>query len=244
MNIIETQNRERFKQLDALCQTVTPYLKGGLAPFDSTMLVGESSDLTVIKHLYGAIELAHPEAGHAYWLTRTWELLCWQPIYISVISIYGLQALPAFDGFAQQREDAYIMGYRFQTLDFITDEIPNLVSSAGIQLTHMFEHYRLLIDSWLRCRPGFTRQILADALLESLVKLRVARPDIDNQTLYRHAELWLSSCGLPLNNLRSYSESKDGSLRFVRRSCCLVYKTEQGQLCSNCPRKRERICTS
>ncbi|MDB1125705.1 siderophore ferric iron reductase [Vibrio algarum] len=240
-----TEHRELFQQLDTLCQQVTPYLKGDVARNDATMLIGEMSDLAVIKQLYRAIQSDHPEAGPAYWLTRTWDMLCWQPIYISMIAIYGMKVLPSFEGFSQKKHGAYVMGFQFQTIKFTTDaETERLIEFAGAQLTKLFSHYRMLLASWLRCRPGFVSQIFADALLANIIKMKEVCPELEAIKVIQHSKWWLSSCGLPLGNLRSFATNNDGAVLFKRRSCCLVYKTEGGERCANCPRIREPLCTN
>jgi siderophore ferric iron reductase len=99
-------------------------------------------------------------------------------------------------------------------------------------------------------RAGFIEQLLADFILASLKRLGELKPDINKAVIKHHAELWLAACHLPLKNLKSYSSQADGSLHFVRRSCCQIYKTTSGELCSDCPRvkqrqlKRESRCTN
>ena len=49
---------------------------------------------------------AHPEAGPAYWLTRSWGMLCWQSIYLAMVAVYRVGAVPALDRLGQWYEEA------------------------------------------------------------------------------------------------------------------------------------------
>lgn len=237
--ITQTQRIE-FERLDAMCQQITPYLAGAIDAADTTMLMGEKTDLKVIQSLFVEIKNAHPEAGKTYWLTRTCELLFWQPVYISMISIYELQKSIHLSTFAQCHTGPYVMGYRFQSIDFTGGDLSHLITHAGKQIKALLDHYRILFDTWSRCRAGFIEQLLADFILASLKRLGELKPDINKAMIKHHAVLWLTACQLPLKNLKSYSSQNDGSLHFVRRSCCQVYKTTAGELCGDCPRVKQR----
>jgi siderophore ferric iron reductase len=250
MKEVTQAQRVEFERLDAMCQQITPYLAGTIDEADITMLAGKETDLQVIQSLFNDIKSEHPEADKGYWLTRTCELLFWQPVYISMVSIYELHKSIHFSTFAQRHTGPYVMGYRFQSIDFMEGEVMHLIDHAGNQIKVLLDHYQILFDSWSRCRTGFIDQLLADFILASLKRLGELKPEINKAMIMHHAELWLSACHLPLKNLKSYSSQDDGSLHFIRRSCCQVYKTTSGELCSDCPRakqrqlKREPRCTN
>ena len=93
-----------FDLLFEYSQAVSPSLVGKLGasehPTASTVTF-EHACSADIKGVYDAISKCSPEAKQAYWLTRTWDLLSWQPIYLSFISIYGCNGLPDIKGMTQ-----------------------------------------------------------------------------------------------------------------------------------------------
>ncbi|TCS36739.1 siderophore ferric iron reductase [Reinekea marinisedimentorum] len=229
-------NEELFDQLMAMCQSVTPYLKGELGCSNDAMIRAEPADSAVVQQLLAALKAAHPEAGEAYWLTRTWDLLCWQPLYISMIGIYGLGCLPQFHGFAQQRVESYIMGFRFQQPVMHQGPSAELITLAGEYLTGLFGHYRRVVNELARCPKGFTQLLLADALMANLMLLQKLKPEFTGDRVAEQAKAWMQAFHLPEKHLSALQLQNNGNIKFVRRSCCLVYKTESGQLCSDCPR--------
>ena len=59
--------------------------------------------------------LAHPEAGPAYWLTRSWGMLCWQSIYLAMVAVYRLRAVPALERLGQGYQDGLVSGFTLPT---------------------------------------------------------------------------------------------------------------------------------
>ena len=72
-----------FKRLFKYSKQVTPYLDGQIKTLASnsvkqSIIQIEYNSSEVIRNLYDNLKHSNPEAGAAYWLTRTWDLLCWQ----------------------------------------------------------------------------------------------------------------------------------------------------------------------
>lgn len=219
---------------------VSSYLSGSFGPLPKACIRGNSiHSAEEIKRLYFCIAETHPEAGNSYWLTRTWDLLCWQPVYLAFISIYGLKSLPDFNHFAQYSKHNFIAGYRFSSPNHVHGEVEQLIPQAAEQLTTLFDDYRQQINHWTRIRPGFTNHLLADLLLRCLTLLQEHEPSLDNQYILDQAKRWLSAFGLPDKHLASLQVNMDsGKLKLVRMSCCLVYKCHSGNLCDDCPRHK------
>ncbi|MEF1192735.1 siderophore ferric iron reductase, partial [Vibrio parahaemolyticus] len=83
-----------FPQLFQTSQTITPYLHGDIGRIESDAIHIDNDINPIVQELYRQLSETYPESGRAYWLTRTWDLLCWQPIYVALVSIYGFQSLP------------------------------------------------------------------------------------------------------------------------------------------------------
>ncbi|RBQ30289.1 siderophore ferric iron reductase, partial [Arcobacter sp. FW59] len=70
-----------FGHLFDLAKHVSPYVDGQITPLSDANLADKlihkeipSSD--TLRELDENLKNEHPEAGAAYWLTRTWKLLC------------------------------------------------------------------------------------------------------------------------------------------------------------------------
>ncbi|NVD08557.1 siderophore ferric iron reductase [Vibrio sp. JPW-9-11-11] len=229
-----------FDTLFEHARHVTPYLDGQLSPRTPAVTpliqLGSPSSET-IQSLYRELQLAHPEAGAAYWLTRTWTLLCWQPIYVAFVSIYACHGLPKLSSMAQSVQPRFISGFHFDSLTYTQDSQQVLITQAGSELIALFDYFREQIAQWTRIRPGFTQHLFADAILGCVVKLHHFYPHLGGEFLLQHAKRWLRACHLPEKHLHSLRYDSDTHrLTLVRTSCCLVYKCEGRKLCQNCPR--------
>jgi siderophore ferric iron reductase len=236
------QNNDAFELLFSLSKQVTPYLSGHLS---STMLSSDiSKQLNIscdnskaINMLYERISQHSPEAGNAYWLTRTWDLLCWQPIYVSFIAVYRLNALPDIQNMSQSIQSDFIAGFTFHNSTLVVGSPEEMIPLAALQLRTMFDSYRDEISRWTRIRPGFTNHLVADGLLNCLIKLQSFQPTLSNEYLIAQAQLWLEAFELPNKHLSSLQvDLITNKLKLVRTSCCLVYKCEGRKLCLDCPR--------
>ncbi|KLN66818.1 siderophore ferric iron reductase [Vibrio sp. VPAP30] len=231
-----------FEQLFEHSAQVTPYLNGAIKPISETPLLHsfihiDRSSSENIRELYQSLKIAHPEAGAAYWLTRTWDLLCWQPIYVAFIAIYSCQGLPKLSSIGQQVQPNFVSGYQFDSEEYFQGTEQELIVHAGKELNTLFDYFRHEMSLWTRIRPGFTNHLFADGVLGCLVKLSQFAPDLPGEYLIGQARQWLAACNLPEKLMASLSyDEASKQLVFVRTSCCLVYKCQERELCSDCPR--------
>ncbi|PQJ85019.1 siderophore ferric iron reductase [Aliivibrio sifiae] len=234
-------NNDTFELLFSLSKQVTPYLSGQLSSqvsMDDEYNIHISRDNSnVIEALYERLSQDSEEAGNAYWLTRTWDLLCWQPIYISFISVYQLHAIPDIQNMSQLVQSNFIAGFTFHDSELTFGSPEEIVPDVALQLMSLFDSYREAISLWTRIRPGFTNHLLADGLLNCILKLQTFQPELSNEYLMAQAELWLNAFNLPNKHLSSLKvDLVSNQLKLVRTSCCLVYKCNGRKLCDDCPR--------
>ncbi|SHO56329.1 siderophore ferric iron reductase [Vibrio quintilis] len=204
------------------------------------LVTGAAQDLAVIQQLHQGLKTVYPEASPGYRVIRSWDLLTWQPLYLSMIGIYGMQRLPDLSGLKQYVRQGGVMGYALDAPTFWAGDPDALIIKAGAQLKPLFAHYRAILDRVARCRQGMTRQLVADAILANLAKLQWLDLPWEADQIRHQAALWLKAMSLPASNLASYDLGEDGRLHLTRRSCCLVYQTKQGELCADCPRLKKR----
>lgn len=229
------------KQIFEHAKQVSPYLVGSLGHIHKDCIaVGNSNTTNQLKYVYQGISRTHPEAGKAYWVTRTWDLVCWQPIYITFISIYGFKSLPEIANIAQYRYKQSILHYRFPNGRHIHGETEELVPLAAKAIMTLTEFYREQISQWHRIRPGFTQHLLGDLLLSCLIKLQRHSPELSNDYIRDQAVLWLNECGLSLKHLEGFSTcTETGKLTYTRTSCCIAYKCQTGVYCEDCPKNKK-----
>ncbi|CCN32996.1 conserved hypothetical protein [Vibrio nigripulchritudo SO65] len=228
------------QQLFSACEQISPYLAGHINQPDERMLRYNHCNEAFFAQLYSSLKTAHPEAGNGYWLTRCWDLATWQPLYIAFISVYGFRTLPDFHEFGQSQMGTFVAGFCFASSSHRHGEITELVPHAAEQLSQLFESYRVQLDEQYRCRPGFVKHLLADAIINCCLKLKAFDPSLSLDDVRNNAAMWLSAFQLPLDQIANIRESNNqednGMISYVRKSCCLVYKTTQGTLCEDCPR--------
>lgn len=233
--IMNDDHPEFHDQLFQACLQVSPYLVGSIGKPNDANLQGGQDNAAFFSELYQNIAESSPEAGHSYWLSRTWDVSVWQPVYIAFISVYGFHTAPNFTQFSQQRNGDYVAGFHFFNHEHQHASIPDLITIVGKQLAHLLEDYRHQIDRLYRCRPGFVRHLLVDLIISCCIRASKIIPNFTQQQIKQHAQLWLTALDLPTERIDAiYQQEHD--IYYPRKSCCLVYKTKSGQLCADCPR--------
>lgn len=235
-----TQQDTRLTLMFDLCRQVYPHLDGKFQctdnhKVDHHWIEGSTEDVRVIQQLHNKLQENTPNAGRVYWMTRSWNLLCWQPIYISFIAIYALKVLPDFSQFKQQYQHSSITGFVFKNGTIRSGETDQLIALACAQLCPLFEHYRLQLDSFTRCRTSYVQRLLADLVLSSLIKVRDNIELFNDSDLLSHAKLWLTELGIPEHYYHPLIKNNGSPITHIRTSCCLTYKANN-DLCANCPK--------
>ena len=231
------------KKIDDLYEKaldLSPYLKGErLSNVSNTrglLYIGQDCSRQ-IKQLYDGLSEANPEAGNGYYLSRTWELLSWQPLYLSFVAIYQMQAVPDMRSIVQKFQPSSVYGFHFTNELMFSDQVQSLIEQVSNDLMSLFEGYRRQIGELVRIRPGFTNYLLADSILKLVTIFQPIRTDISIDEWQQQAQSWLKHTCLPitlLDNLQITDETNQ--LNYVRTSCCQVYRCKGGALCADCPR--------
>ena len=230
--------------LFAAAAGLIPSLKGRLAGESSALLTAlpHGAPNEVAAALHGHWQQAHPEAGPAYWLTRSWGMLCWQSIYLAMVAVYRVGAVPALDRMGQGYQEGLVSGFSLPAEPMIKGEVKTLIKAAGERLQAHWQELFALLGEVQRLRPGFVRPLLADDLLAALVRVPDFFTHVSPEQVSEHAPRWLAACGLPAEHLagwRPASWPQEGAFPgYVRQRCCLHYKRRDGELCANCPRRQ------
>ncbi len=227
-----------FSQLHSKSSQLTPYLRGYHGEVGLSTIFPHQDNQAVIEGLYLRLENDHPEAGNAYWLTRTWSLLCWQPVYLAFLSVYQLKSVPRLNTLVQYVTENFISGYQFQHQGVLRGDTQALIKFAGQQLRELLDNYRQEMTNWTRIRPGFADHLLGDVVMGCLLSAYQSG-DIDEASWSQHKTWWLEACQLPLSLGNTLLGGAAHNAIQIRKSCCLVYKCQGRGLCSNCPRQAE-----
>ncbi len=201
----------------------------------------EATPTEVVAALHAHWRQAHPEAGPAYWLTRSWGMLCWQSIYLAMVAVYRVGAVPALDRLGQGYEAGLVSGFCLPREPMIKGEVDVLIKAAGTRVRSHWQQLFELFAGVQRLRPGFVHPLLADDLLAALVRVPDFFGEVNRDEVAAHAPRWLAACGLPASHLAGWREAvrplEAVFPGYVRQRCCLHYKRRDGELCDNCPRR-------
>ncbi|MBF4801644.1 siderophore ferric iron reductase, partial [Aeromonas hydrophila] len=166
-----------------------------------------------------------------------WGMLCWQSIYLAMVAVYRLRAVPALERLGQGYQDGLVSGFTLPAEPMIKGELERLIKTAGERLQAHWQALFAALGQVQRLRPGFVRPLLADDLLAALVRVPAFFDEISPAEVAAHAPHWLAACGLPAEHLTGWQPAA-GLLGYVRQRCCLHYKRRDGELCANCPRRQ------
>lgn len=227
-----------FRQLLTTVEQLIPGIEGELPGSSPDLICVDRVNRTQLEQLYQYWQCQYPEAGPVYWRTRGWNLLCWQPLWLGVIGVYAVGALPSQLGFISQRyraEDGLVYGFSLPDEDCVPGLPEQLIALMGDQLRPL---YTELLDQFTDIsgiRERAASLLLAEQLLDIFVKMQPYRPELSASQVRDQAALWLQALGLPELHL-SALQQQGSTLCLLRHSCCQHYRRRDGELCDNCPR--------
>ena len=187
--------------------------------------------------LLDAIQSNAPEAGLPYWRVRTWGLLLWQPLYIAVLSVYQVQAIPNLSRLIQRQQGNFTLGYQLpnNTIWQTYSSTDEAIAAVALQLKTLFEHYAQSLEQHTFARRPLLNALLADQVITTLERFApTLAPDQSSQWLYREGKRWCEAMGLTLPKNAERLLQDDSA--YQRKSCCLVFRCKAGVECANCPR--------
>ena len=226
-----------YAQFFQTALSITPLLKGGLDKPEKAHFNPQQDSQVAINKLYHYWQVQHPEAGSSYWLTRGWTMLIWQPLYLAFIGVYATHAVPKLSLVGQyQGENGLVAGFTLPEYHLFTGDLQELITYSGQELKLLFAALREQFSQQYRLRPGFVAHLLADSILINLSTLQQLRTDLD---AYQQAKLWFAALDLPNKHLSAlYKVPKAETWSVKRISCCMHYRRNDGDLCSNCPKNK------
>ncbi|MGM0435035.1 MAG: siderophore ferric iron reductase [Pseudomonadota bacterium] len=231
----------------ALAARVHPGLNGMATPSPEPGLSHEADNTPVISTVHSIWAHAYPEAGQPYSSVRTWTLLVWQPVFLSVLGVHGAGAVVPVDRLWQRVEEGVVAGFRLQDpWPAAPDTEDERIQQAAVRLLRVRDDLLEDLKQVARIKPLTANRLLADTLLVALQRLAQVLPGFSNERLQALGEAWLAATGLRGQSRYLPLQLRNGQevLGLERRACCMHYRRDDGCYCSSCPKltdsERER----
>ncbi|NYT57896.1 siderophore ferric iron reductase [Alcaligenaceae bacterium] len=193
---------------------------------------------TQVAWLAGSLANAYPEAGRHYWAFRTWGLLVWQPVYLTLAGIHlkGLGIRP--ECISQQVSPCMVGGCRIADHAPIEDDENELLDITAAALRNGVSRLFSTCRETIALHPKAADRLLADYVMGAILHIKDLRPDWSTDETMSWGRRWLDALGLRgAGGLLRYRDHAGGEhLAMDRKVCCLVYKRHDGSLCDTCPK--------
>lgn len=187
-----------------------------------------------LANLHLSLQGAHPETGAPYWRVRSWGLSCWQPIYLALICVYRLKLIPNnLDQLHQMQQQSYVAGYALPDDEWLSGEHEVLVQHTAVQLKTLFDALQTAHLNQFGGRQVLYQALLADQIMMTMVT--ASETDTTLSDIQNEYRLWAKYLDLPTDILKHLKQDT-GTVTFTRRTCCLHFHRDDGELCTDCPR--------
>ncbi|MDO2949778.1 siderophore ferric iron reductase [Aeromonas simiae] len=196
--------------------------------------IGQEGNTAPVAALMAQLQQASPEAGRAYWLTRGWSLLTWQPLYLAILAVHGLGRVPALANLLQYQQEGMVAGYWLNGEMEAEPDLVRRIERTAAGLRPLLATLAALMAE--APRPRLRAELLADDLLVALERLAPHLPELAAHPLPFVARRWLAALELP-----TPPRLPGDDPRYLRQRCCLHYKRSDGVLCDNCPRRQQAL---
>lgn len=187
----------------------------------------------------------YPEAGRAYWASRCWGILIWQPVYLSVIGVHAAQRALSLAQLAQPIAEGWTREVRVPDHAPAAGDTDALIAHAAREITACCAQIHDDLTPVIRMNPAAARGTLADVVLAALLAARKMRREWRDAQVEALGRQWLAALDIEGCGGFFAFECSDGSraLALERQTCCYHYRRRDGEMCSTCPRlaKHERI---
>ena len=223
-----------YQQLFSLSSQVHPYLRySDFKPIDTLALQENSSE--PLQRLYHNLKQQYPAAGNAYWAHKCWQLAIWQPVLLGLISIYALNTALPLSQLKIHCHKLTIFGYNLTSNTQFKGDIHDMIAYIGGELQRLTQSFYHQLSQHCLLRKNFCQRLLSDQLLEGLAKVQQYIPHLSDDDLAAQTATWFSALKLPARSLTFNSSNE-----VVRTSCCLEYRLDNQDYCTNCPKQRAK----
>lgn len=231
-----------LQEFVALGQQWLPALSGRFAEPDNNELTPESWDANLSNKLIDSLKTAHPEAGRHYWSARSWTLLTWQPVCLTLgAAMVAGQRFP-IQQLCQRTTACMVAGYSLQAEQFESVQPAGLIESAASALRQYTNGIYTQLSSQTPLSETLALRLLADRVLSVLLLMRKLL-ELESSQIERLGQHWLKAMDLEGYSALMTITMTDGSERLAlnRKGCCQDYRRSDGQLCNTCPRQKIQL---
>lgn len=223
--------------LTSLSATV-PALRGRIGPPSPDQLQCASpGNPQRIAALHAHWQRAHPGAGRHYWTTRSWTLLIWQPIYLSLLAVHLRHRAPCLGQLGQSVCDGFVGGFSLPSHSPQRGEQQELIALAAGQIGDFVERQLDEFDRVASIHPKLARLFAVDCTRAALLLVQ-RRLGLTNSALRELEACWLQALAMPRSSALLEVRLDDGReyLALGRNACCQHFRREDGEFCSTCPK--------
>lgn len=218
-------------------------LAGEIGAHQAGWITPDRDNRASISALHQAIRSQFPEAGKAYWATRCWNMLTWQPAVLAVLAVHGLGFLPDLRRLSQRPAEGMVAGYRLPHSRLIRSGPEHLIEQAGGAVAELCGRLFADLGEVATVKPLNAKRLLADRILGSLAHLPQMADGPDTARTLHYAELWLEAASLSGMSSLAVAKLSNGREQPVldRKACCLHYCVPGAELCASCPKQPDAV---
>lgn len=237
---------EAFGALEALFDAArgrVSLLDGTVGPWEPGFIGGSLGEEEALATLLAATRRGFENGGPAYWATRAWTMLLWQPCALAVLSVHGMGFAVALDRMAQKVDGPLVAGFRLGDAAIVRGSEQHLIAVSATRLRHLGDRLYDRLSSLTKLKRLNAERLLADRLL-GVLALQPHTPDCEAcERLVRTGDAWLRAAGLSGHSRLVVGRTPSGGYRAVldRKACCLHYRCEPGKLCASCPKQTDEV---
>ncbi|WP_298773153.1 siderophore ferric iron reductase [uncultured Shewanella sp.] len=226
--------------IDALAR-LSPQLHCALCyqvPEQKDVLLCAKADVLLLRQLYQSHLEQYPKAGKAYAATRTWSLMCWQPVMLSVLSVHGLKMVLKLDALKQHTQHGSIYGYFISKNDVDFADEDDLITVAAARLKTLCDGFYDALSSIAKVPRRNAYRLVADSVLTALSRLSTFL-SVSNQQVLVWSDAWLEALNLVAQSrLMSIEINQEKKILGLDRiACCMHYLRDPEDLCQTCPKQ-------
>ncbi|WP_274571207.1 siderophore ferric iron reductase [Neisseria leonii] len=201
-----------------------------------TFRLGCRNNINDIKQLYEHLQQQHPEGGKIFWSCRTWALLIWQPIYLTVLSVQLLGKAVSLNRFGIITDRSGVAAYSLSPRAVYTGKPSHLVLFAGRQIKATGDHIYTCLREITPFNMKLAAKLQTDCLVSALLFQNTHYTQNSKNELDRLIAEWLAAAGLPDCQATFYLNQTRRTFGFNRQACCQEFRLTSGSLCDACPR--------
>lgn len=239
------QDHQDLLRLLHLAARALPGLAGEIGTAaDHQLICGSPGNAARVSALHCYWQQSHPEAGPHYWSARSWSLLIWQPIYLSLLAVHLGGRAPCLAQMGQSVMAGSVHGFRLPPHCPYGGDQSALIACASAQLQAFVDTQLEEFNAVAAIYPKMARLLVADCVRAALLLAQRHAP-VGDDALLEAERHWLAALALPGGGALVPLELEDGRhcLGMGRKVCCQHFRRVDGELCASCPKlgKDERL---